>query len=139
MKTVSINGSKFSKVICGTNAIYGRSHFSGARNREYEERCTDEYVTRLIERCMDHGVNAVESCANERILKIVSRLRQKQQEPLLFVGSTRKDATSKMGHREKFGFLIEHRADICVVHAQFVDRPRRDNEIRGLRKLIHSS
>lgn len=136
IKSVSIKGKQFSKVVLGTNAIYGRSHFSTARSTEYTSRCTDEYVTGLIETCMRFGVNAVESSANERIQAILTDLRQRRGQKLWFIGNTRKDATSAMGHREKFSYLIEHRSDICVVHAQFVDRPRRRREIAGLQKLV---
>jgi hypothetical protein len=133
---VLINGKSFSKVVLGTNAIYGRSHFSGARSTEYENRCTDEYVALLIETCMRFGVNAVESSANERIQRIVTDLRRKCEQPLRFIGNTRKDETSTMGHKEKLDFLLEVRADLCVIHAQFADRPRRDKRIGGLRRLL---
>ena len=39
-------------------------------------------------------------------------------------------------HQEKFKFLIENRSDICVIHSQFVDRPRKTEEIKGLKRLI---
>ena len=39
-------------------------------------------------------------------------------------------------HQEKFRFLIENRADICVIHSQFVDRPRRTAEIKGLERFV---
>jgi len=136
MKTVTIHGKRFSKVVLGTNAIYGRSHFSDARSKEYEKRCTDEYIELLIETCMKFGVNAVESSANERISRIMSELQHRHSNRLRFIGNTRKDATSDMGHKEKFSYLIANEADICVVHAQFVDRPRRNNTIGGLQRLV---
>ncbi len=53
------------------------------------------------------------------------------------VGSTRIDEISPLkSHPEKLAFLIEQRAAICVVHAQFVDRPRRGDSIGGLKPLI---
>jgi hypothetical protein len=137
MKTVSIHGKRFSKVVLGTNAIYGRSHFSDARSKEYEQRCTDEYISLLIETCMKFGVNAVESSANERIHRIMLDIGRKHAHVPRFIGNTRKDATSAMGHKEKLDYLITNMADICVVHAQFVDRPKRDNRIRGLQSLIN--
>ena len=136
IKTVSINGKAFSRVVLGTNAIYGRSHFSDARSKEYENRCTDAYVARLIETCMAFGVNTVESSANERIQRIMTDLGHKHEKPLRFIGNTRKDSTSKMGHKDKFNDLIENQVDICVVHAQFVDRPTRTKNIGGLKKLV---
>jgi hypothetical protein len=41
-------------------------------------------------------------------------------------------------HQAKLGFLVEKKADICIIHAQFVDRPRATEEIRGLRKFIQT-
>ena len=137
MEKVSINGTLFSKVVCGTNALYGRSHFSKARDVEYSTRCNDEYIKRMLVRCMDFGVNAIESSANERIQQIITDLRAQYQTPLYLIGNTRADKTSEMkSHQEKFKFLIENRSDICVIHSQFVDRPRKTEEIKGLKRLI---
>ena len=137
MQKIAIGGAFFSKVVCGTNAFYGRSHFSEARDIEYSTRCDDTYVKRVLAKCMEFGVNAIESSANERILQIMSDLRAHDQTPLKFIGSTRVDQTSLMkSHQEKFRFLIENKADICVIHSQFVDRPRKAAEIRGLERFV---
>jgi hypothetical protein len=137
MEKVSIDGTLFSKVVCGTNAFYGRSHFSKTRDVEYSTRCNDEYIKRMLLRCMDFGVNAIESSANERIQQIITDLRAQYQTPLYLIGNTRVDKTSEMkSHQEKFKFLIENRSDICVIHSQFVDRPRKTEEINGLKRLI---
>lgn len=139
MKTVSIKGKHFSKVVCGTNAFYGRSHFSEARDTEYRARCSDDYIKKVIARCLEFGVNTVESSANERIHQTILDLRLRSQTPVHFIGSTRVDKTSPMNsHQAKLRFLIENKADICVIHAQFVDRSRATEEIRGLRQFIQA-
>ena len=139
MNKVSIGGTLFSKVVCGTNALYGRSHFSRARDMEYSSRCDDEYIKRMLAKCMEFGVNAVETSANERIQQIVTDLRAQHQKPLYMIGNTRIDKTSEMkSHQERFRFLIENRSDICVIHSQFVDRPRKTEEIKGLKRLIET-
>jgi hypothetical protein len=136
MQQVLVRGKPFSKVVCGTNAFYGRSHFSEARDMEYRSRCDDDCIKSVIARCLEYGVNTVESSANERIIRIISELRREVRAPIHFIGSTRIDKTSAMrSHQQKFRFLIENRADICVVHSQFVDRPRATEEIRGLREF----
>ena len=137
MKQVTIGSMTFSKVMCGTNAFYAHSHFSQARTAEYSARFNDEMIERTIQRCVSLGINTVESSANERIVLILSRVRGRNPEPIRFVGSTRIDETSPMkSHQEKAAFLIERRADICVIHAQFVDRPRKTDTIEGLARLI---
>ncbi len=79
----------------------------------------------------------MESCANERMAAILSKLQENHGAPIHFVGSTRIDETSPMKrHQEKLSFLIEQRAAICVIHAQFVDRPRKSDSIVGLKALI---
>ncbi|OHB83842.1 MAG: hypothetical protein A2Z38_10060 [Planctomycetes bacterium RBG_19FT_COMBO_48_8] len=137
MKEATICNIVFSKIICGTNPFYGHSHFSESRNAEYLGRFDDGTIERTILRCISLGINTVESCANERIVSILSRLRDKNPEPIHFVGSTRVDETSDIkNHQQKLAFLIEKRANICVVHAQYVDRPRKGDDIRGLPQLI---
>jgi len=137
MRQVTIGDLAFSKVICGANPFYGHSHFSESRNAEYLARFDDEMIERTIQRCISLGINTVESGANERIVSIVSRLRQGNQGPVHFVGSTRIDEISNMkSHQQKLAFLIETGAEICVVHAQYVDRTRKGDSIRGLDRLI---
>ena len=137
MKQINIGNLSMSKVICGTNAFYGHSHFSEARDAEYLARFDDATIAYTIRRSLDLGVNAVESSANERILSILSELRKETSGPIHLVGSTRIDETSDMKrHGQKLSFLIKNRADICVVHAQYVDRPGRADIPHGLERLI---
>lgn len=83
------------------------------------------------------GVNTIESCANERIMTIVNRLRDNTSESIHFVGSTRIDETSPLtSHQQKLSFLIDNRAEICVIHAQYADRPRKSDSIGGLAQLV---
>ena len=137
MKQVRIGNLSFSKIICGANPFYGHSHFSEARNVEYTARFDDETIGRTIRRCITLGINTVESSGNERIVSILSRLRQENPEPIHFVGSTRIDETSDIkSHQQKVSFLIEKRAAICVIHAQYVDRPKSDDSLGGLTRLV---
>jgi len=132
-----IGDVSFSKVVCGTNQFYGHSHFSEARNNEYLSRFNDEMIARTIQHCIDSGVNTVESNANERIMSILSTLRARNTGPIRFAGSTRIDETSGIkNHQDKLSFLIENRADICVIHSQYVDRPGQGDSIGGLERMI---
>ena len=76
---ITIGGLQFSKVICGTNAFYGRSHFSLARDAEYKEHYDDKTIEKAVESCMKWGINTIETSANERIEKIITLLRNKHQ------------------------------------------------------------
>ena len=137
MKQVTIGSLSFSKVICGANPFYGHSHFSEARNAEYLTRFDDGTIAKTIQRCISLGINAVESSANDRIVSILSRLRGRNPERIHFVGSTRIDETSEIkSHQQKLSFLVENRAEVCVVHAQYVDRPRKGDSIGGLARLV---
>jgi len=94
-------------------------------------------IERTIQRCVRLGINAVESSANERIISILSRLRDRSPEPIHFVGSTRIDEASEIkSHQKKLALLVEKRAEVCVIHAQYVDRPRKGDSIGGLARLV---
>ena len=137
MQKVTIGNLSFSKIICGTNPFYGHSHFSAARDAEYLARFDDQTIERVIRRCLSLGINTIESCANERLFAILSRVRDENAGPIRLVGSTRIDETSPIkSHQQKLSLLIENRAEICVIHAQYVDRPRRGDAIDGLPRLI---
>jgi len=137
MKQVPIGNVSFSKVICGANPFYGHSHFSEARDAEYLGRFDDGIIERTIQRCINLGVNTVESCGTERIVSILSRLRDGNPDSLHFIGSTRIDETSPTkSHQQKLAFLVENRTEVCVIHAQYVDRPRKGDTIGGLARLI---
>lgn len=137
MKHIRIGNLELSKVICGTNTFYARSHFSRARDMEYRARFDDSRIEAMLLHCQDLGINAVDTSANERIQAIVSSVRARSGRPLHLIGSTRIDATSPMRtHDEKLSYLIEHRTDICIIHAQYVDAPRVDGEIAGLDRLL---
>jgi len=137
MKYISINEKSFSKVVLGTNPIYGRSHFSQARSAEYAARGDDEYIKQIIATCLGFGVDAVGSSANERIQRILEEMRPQAPTPIHFIGNTRVDHTSPMkSHQEKFNYMLQHQADIVVIHSRFVDRPRKTDEIGGLRRMI---
>jgi hypothetical protein len=138
MKRVAIGNLEISKLICGTNSIYGRSHFSMARDIEYRQRFGDDRVIeRLFRHCLDLGINAVESSANERITAIMAGLRADNKAPLHFIGSTRIDETSTMNsHHQKLNYLIETRAAIGIIHAQYVDRDLTSDSIPGLERML---
>ena len=137
MIKVRIKDLEFSKVICGTNPIYARSHFSNARDNEYKNRFDNQRIEHMIEQCIKMGINTIESSANERIWNILCKMREKTDETIRFIGSTRIDNTSEMkGHNKKLSFLIQNRADVCIIHSQFVDRPRKNDTIRGLDSFV---
>ena len=135
MNKVEIQGRSFSKVICGTNPFYGFSHFSEARNAAFLKKFTDDYIEKAITLCLSEGINTVESSANKRIWKIISELKVNHK--IQFIGTTRVDETSALkSHQQKLQFLLEIKADVCVIHSQFVDRPSQKNQIKGLQQFV---
>lgn len=135
MKKIKIGNKYFSKIIVGTNAFYGHSHFSDARDTEYKKRFSDEYIRNVINLCLNKGVNSIETCANERIINIIDDL--KKEKKINLIGTTRIDETSEMkSHQLKLKYLIDNNADICVIHSQYVDRPNSSGEIKGLQSMI---
>ena len=137
MKNITIGGLQFSKALCGTNAFYGRSHFSLARDAEYLGRFDEKNIIKSIECCMKWGINTVETSANEKITDIINSLKEKHQCTLHCIGSTRIDETSIMdSHHQKLDFLIHNRAAICVIHAQYIDDSIKNNEIPGLEQML---
>ena len=136
MQQCAIGNRTFAKLLCGTNAVYARSHFSAAKDAEYQARFTDDGICALLRRCAALGIDTLETSANERIWNLLDRLRSAEQIHFKTIGSTRIDGTSDIKSPErKLRFLLERKADICVIHAQLADSPRK-GEIAGLRKRV---
>jgi hypothetical protein len=137
MQHINICGTDFSKIICGSNAFYGRSHFSSSRDVEYQTYFTDENIKKSIECCLTWGINTVETSANKRISSILSSIRLEKQSSLFCIGSTRIDETSDMkSHHQKLEYLIKEQVKICVIHSQYIDHALQDEEIPGLDRLL---
>ena len=135
MEKVKIGNKDYSKIIVGTNAFYGHSHFSAARDSEYKKRFSDDYIKNLLELCLRKGVNSIETCANERILNIINDI--KKESNINLIGTTRIDETSPMkSHQLKLKYLLENASDICIIHSQYVDRPNSGGEIKGLQSMV---
>ena len=137
MKTIRLGPLEWSKVICGSNPFNARSHFSAARDAEYRARFTDEEVERVLHRCLELGINTYETSASGRAWNLVRRVRQAAGRPLHFIGSTRIDETSEMkSHAQKLQFLIERKAELCVIHAQHVEMQGKGDTIPGLDSML---
>ncbi|MBI5693136.1 MAG: hypothetical protein HZC55_23920 [Verrucomicrobia bacterium] len=137
MKTIRIGSREFSRVLFGTNAVFGRSHFSVARDAEYRARFDAAGIERLVQRAVDSGINTVESSASDRIGAVLSAVRKRSPRPVCFVGSTRIDETSEIkSHHRKLEQLIATRAEVCVIHAQFVDRSENTDAVAGLEPML---
>jgi hypothetical protein len=137
MRKVNVGGVLMSRLVCGSNPFNARSHFSGARDAEYATRFSDAAVVEFLEHALDLGLDTYENSASERAWEVVNRLRLRRSEPVHFIGSTRIDDSSPMrSHAQKLRFLIEHRAELCVIHAQHVERERSGGEIPGLERML---
>jgi hypothetical protein len=137
MKTIRLGNLDWSKVICGSNPFNARSHFSAARDAEYRARFTDEKIERVLRRCLELGINTYETSASERAWNIVSRIRQASGRPLHFIGSTRLDETSDMkSHTQKLEFLVQRKTELCVIHAQHVEKQWKGGTIPGLATML---
>jgi hypothetical protein len=137
MQTVRWGNREWSRLICGSNPFNARSHFSAARDAEYAGRFTDEAIECVLRRCLELGINAYETSASERAWNLVTRVREAGGSELHFVGSTRIDETSAMrSHAEKLRFLVDRGAELCVIHAQHVEKRWRDDVIPGFEQML---
>ena len=135
MKKVKIGNKEYSKIIAGTNPFYGHSHFSIARDSEYKKRFSDDYIKNVLKLCITKGVNTIETSGNDRILSIINDIIRADK--INLVGTTRIDETSPIkSHQAKLKYLIVNRADICIIHSQFVDRPGSSDEVKGLQSMV---
>jgi hypothetical protein len=137
LELIKIGNTEFSKIICGTNPFYAHSHFSEARDLEYKNKFSDAEIEKTIRHCFENGINTLESSANEKIFEISQRIKDQTDKNTNFIGTTRIDNTSSMKrHENKLSFLIAKRANICLIHSQYIERERKNDTINGIEKLL---
>ncbi len=139
MKTVRLGQHEWSKIVCGSNPFNARSHFSAARDTEYRDRFSPEEIERVLLHAQQAGINAYETSASEQAWTAVTNVRQRSDRTLHLIGSTRIDETSDIrSHQQKLAFLIDKRAELCVIHAQVVDYRRSGDDIPGLERMLEA-
>jgi len=140
MEYIPIYGKQFSRIICGSNPFYGHSHFSDARSTEYLNRFSDEEIGKVIDTCIERGINTVETSANERIYRIISNKTDSNKKRLLnTISSTRIDETSKVKrHQDKLDMSIVQECSICVIHSQYLEREIKGDSIIGIEQMLET-
>jgi len=137
MRKIRIGEHEISRMVCGSNPFNARSHFSDARDAEYAARFGDQAVGRVLDRALELGLNTYENSASARAWEAVCRLRGRTSQAVHFIGSTRIDETSAMrSHSQKLQFLIDRRAELCVIHAQVAEQEGQGDEIPGLARML---
>ena len=140
MEYLPICGKQFSRIICGSNPFYGHSHFSVARSTEYLNRFSDEEIEKVIDTCIERGINTIETSANERIFRIISNKTDSNKKRLLnTISSTRIDETSTVKrHQDKLDMSIIQECSICIIHSQYIEREMKGDSIIGIEQMLET-
>jgi hypothetical protein len=76
LPTVTLGGSRVTRLIAGGNPLYGYSHFNEQYSRHMLEWFTDERVVEFLLGCEKAGINAWQSSYHERVPRQFPKVRE---------------------------------------------------------------
>ena len=75
LPTVKLGSHRVSRLIVGSNPIFGYSHFNYILDRLMREYFTDERIVKLMQDCEKHGINTWQASFNYNLKRQLSKIR----------------------------------------------------------------
>lgn len=73
---IEIRGQSFSRLIVGGNPVSGNSHVNRQLDRDMEDYFTAENVKKMLFRCEENGINALQMRGDKHIMRLIREYRQ---------------------------------------------------------------
>jgi len=143
--SLTIEGVRIPRVICGTNALLGYSHVSRGRDAWIREHFTPKRIAQVFARCMELGVNAVMGPLVPRLIEALEETENLTGARMTWVATTNLEM-APIGREEEYqrarvagrgdeamaivresigeqvARLKAAGAPICVFHGGWIDR-----------------
>jgi hypothetical protein len=133
MPMIQLGSHKVSRLIVGSNPMFGYSHSSALLSRLMVDYFTLENIAKLLDQCLALGINTWQSSASEKVEKTLDDVRSRG-------GNLQWIFLANSPHLEDpkaLKDLIERNKPIAVVHhGQVTDRFWREGQINKARDFV---
>lgn len=125
--TFEVKDFKVPRVLIGCSPFIGAGQF-GVRAYEYYKRfyLKPENIKRLVQKCIDLGINAVQPIGYRRILEPIASAMEETSVELFILGSAGVEDIA-----EEIQLMLDLNAKCIVIHASLVDR-----NLSGIKKYL---
>jgi len=133
--TLTIESVTLSRVICGTNSLFGWSHVSAGRDAWLRRYYTPERAARVFAACMELGATAVMGPLYPPLVKALEETEKLIGERPLWLSTTHAppgpDTTPDQARQ-----IREAGAPICSIHGAWVDQWVLEEDWQALERCI---
>jgi hypothetical protein len=133
MPTVQLGSHRVSRLIAGSNPMLGYSHTSALLSRMMMDYYTIENMGKVLERCLELGINTWQTSAHEKVDKTLEGLRSRGRDmQWIFLANN--------PHLQDAGALkevIQQNKPMAVVHhGQVTDRLWREGQVEKAHDFV---
>jgi len=135
LPTMKIGDLEVTRLIVGSNPFTGKSHLDKATDDDMKSYFSDEQAFKMLDRCCEAGINAVQSRGSMPIMGLVGRYRQAGGK-LLWLAQSGKNLET---FDEELDEMMKYDPAAVCIHGELADdlyMSGKLNELEGLLNKI---
>ncbi len=117
LPTMKIGDIEVTRLIVGSNPFTGKSHLDKATDSDMKDYFTEEKAYEMLDRCVDAGINAVQSRGNMPTMGLIFRYRNAGGK-LMWLAQTGKNLTT---YEEELDELMKYAPSAVCIHGELAD------------------
>ena len=117
LPTMKIGNIEVTRLIVGSNPFTGKSHLNSETDADMKEYFTEKRAFEMLDRCVNAGINAVQSRGNMPTMGLISRYR-KSGGALMWLAQTGKNLTT---YDEELDELMRYEPSAVCIHGELAD------------------
>jgi len=117
LPSLNIGGHKISRLIVGSNPFTGKSHLDEKTDKDMKEYFTDEYAFKMLRKCEEAGINAVQSRGSMPVMGLISRYRSSGGK-LMWLAQSGK---SLVDFEEELDEMMKYSPAAVCIHGELAD------------------
>jgi len=132
LPTMKIGDLEVSRLIVGTNPFTGKSHLDSKTDADMKDYFSEEKVFAMLDKCVNAGINAVQSRGSMPIMGLISRYR-KAGGRLMWLAQTGKDFNT---YEQELDELMKYDPAAVCIHGELSDELYLSGNIEKLGSLL---
>lgn len=117
LPTMKIGDIEVTRLIVGSNPFTGKSHLDKATDIDMKEYFTEEVAFSMLDKCVNAGINAVQSRGSMPTMGLISRYRSSGGK-LMWLAQTGKNLIT---YEEELDELMKHAPAAVCIHGELAD------------------
>ena len=117
LPTMKIGDLEVTRLIVGSNPFTGKSHMDAHTDADMREHFTEEKAFAMLDRCVEAGINAIQSRGNMPIMGLIHKYRQSGGK-LLWLATTSKELDTYDAELDE---MMNYHPDAICIHGELTD------------------